>query len=191
MGGQKDCKYTVYPTNDGDEFVVYCDLTTNGGGWTVIQRRHDLKVSFARNSEHYREGFGEIDGEFWLGNEKIHRLGQGQLLFKLLNENLDWTYDLYNNVFLDDSSTDFTLTAKDHSGFMIPNGILGTSETAISFHDRTSLPNCMGDRDGGWWIDSQCTQTNLNSEMGGCQKPFPHSEMLMRPQRRCEYHTRF
>ena len=53
---------------------MYCDQKTNGGGWTVIQRRKDGSVNFYRGWNDYKVGFGDLKGEFWLGLEKIYRL---------------------------------------------------------------------------------------------------------------------
>lgn len=53
---------------------VYCDQNGNGGGWTVIQRRIDGSENFYRNWQWYKRGFGQLQREFWLGNENIYLL---------------------------------------------------------------------------------------------------------------------
>ena len=54
---------------------VYCDMTTDGGGWIVIQRnKKDSSVSFNRNWADYEKGFGNLTTEFWHGLEEIHCL---------------------------------------------------------------------------------------------------------------------
>ena len=50
---------------------VYCDQTTDGGVWAVIQRRIDGSLDFFRDWENYKKGFGNLQNEFWLGNENI------------------------------------------------------------------------------------------------------------------------
>lgn len=55
---------------------VFCDMETAGGGWTIIQRRKSGLVSFHRDWKQYKQGFGSIRGDFWLGNEHIHRLSR-------------------------------------------------------------------------------------------------------------------
>lgn len=51
-------------------------METDGGGWTIIQRRKVGLTSFNRDWKQYREGFGNIRGDFWLGNENIYRLSR-------------------------------------------------------------------------------------------------------------------
>ena len=65
--------YTIKPDNLS-AFDVFCDQTTAGGGWTVFQKRLDGSVDFYLNWSDYKVGFGDLNGEFWLGLDKIHRL---------------------------------------------------------------------------------------------------------------------
>src|SRR6218665_24674 len=43
--------------------------------WIVLMNRFGGSLNFNRSWTEYKNGFGDIGrGEFWLGNEKIHRL---------------------------------------------------------------------------------------------------------------------
>ncbi|XP_018013685.1 uncharacterized protein LOC108670708 [Hyalella azteca] len=66
--------YTIYPS--GAAVQVYCDQTTNGGGWTVFLRRQkqEPQLNFSRTFKEYEEGFGSPSGEYWLGLEDLHLL---------------------------------------------------------------------------------------------------------------------
>ena len=72
-GQRKSSVYKIKPDGLGP-FGVFCDQETAGGGWTVIQKRLDGSVNFKRGWKDYKNGFGNLNGEFWLGLDKMHRL---------------------------------------------------------------------------------------------------------------------
>jgi len=72
-GERTDGVYTINP-DSLPAFDVFCDQTTAGGGWTVFQKRLDGSVDFFLDWSDYKVGFGDFNGEFWLGLDKIHRL---------------------------------------------------------------------------------------------------------------------
>ncbi|TMW46103.1 hypothetical protein DOY81_008817 [Sarcophaga bullata] len=55
-------------------FMIACNNSVDGGGWTVIQRRINGSVDFYRDWSEYKSGFGNMDGEFFIGLEKLHAL---------------------------------------------------------------------------------------------------------------------
>ncbi len=65
--------YTIDPDGLGPT-QVYCDQETFGGGWTLLLRRVDGAESFHKNWDAYKDGFGDLERNFWLGNDYNHRL---------------------------------------------------------------------------------------------------------------------
>uniref|UniRef100_A0A8C2Z1Y5 Si:ch211-203k16.3 n=1 Tax=Cyclopterus lumpus TaxID=8103 RepID=A0A8C2Z1Y5_CYCLU len=84
-GVRRSGLYTVVPSLAGVPVEVYCDMDTDGGGWTVIQRRADGSLSFDRSWRDYSDGFGDLHSEFWLGNNHIHELStQGDYISMMI-----------------------------------------------------------------------------------------------------------
>ena len=66
MGNTKDGVYSIDP-DGGGSFNVRCDMTTDGGGWTVFQRRQDGSVDFYRDWTDYKNGLEICLVNFGLG----------------------------------------------------------------------------------------------------------------------------
>ncbi|PIK40828.1 putative fibroleukin [Apostichopus japonicus] len=63
--------YLIKPDGHPEPFEAYCDNDLDTGGWTVLQRRRLDSVKFNRSWKDFRNGFGFLGSEFWIGNEKI------------------------------------------------------------------------------------------------------------------------
>ncbi|XP_042370982.1 fibrinogen beta chain-like [Plectropomus leopardus] len=100
-GGTDSQMYLIQPDVFSPAYKVFCDQTTQNGGWLLIQNRLDGSVDFGRRWDEYRSGFGNIafdvgkghcetPGEYWLGNDRISqvsKLGPTEVLIEME----DWT----------------------------------------------------------------------------------------------------
>ena len=125
--------YSIDPDGLGS-FNVSCDMTTDGGGWTVFQRRQDGSVDFYRNWTDYKNGFGSMCGEFWLGLDKINRLTRNKDM-KLRVDLEDFEggkrYAKYSKFAVEDENEYYNLTVEGYEGkwnkFMFTNIVLHIS----------------------------------------------------------------
>ncbi|XP_069159876.1 angiopoietin-4-like [Procambarus clarkii] len=79
QGERLDGVYFIKPDREGRPVSAWCDMTTDGGGWTVLLRRDNKvvpAVNFTRDWEAYKTGFGNAATEYWLGTEAAHQLTQ-------------------------------------------------------------------------------------------------------------------
>ena len=187
MGERENGKYVIYPRG-GNEITVYCDFTTNGGGWTVIHRRNKGETMFPITANSYDNGFGSVDGEFWLGNKKISRLGEGQLLAVLHEDSSNFGYDLYNYFHIRSNSA---LDIAERSG-ITPQAIFDTDGMEpMLFAAPKGSPwpsDCIKSNDGGWWFRREnCEGINLNGERERCDDELLGTEMLFRQRLPCKY----
>ncbi|CAB1340123.1 unnamed protein product [Coregonus sp. 'balchen'] len=161
-GVRRSGLYTVVPSLGAMPVEVYCDMETEGGGWTMLQRRVDGSVTFDRSWREYKDGFGDLHSEFWLGNDHIHDLtSQGDYSLRIDLE--DWSnkhkHALYES---------FSVDGEDSQYCLHVSGFSGTTEDSFSwYHDKQgfSTPDtgniCAEISHGGWWYN-QCFYANLN-----------------------------
>ena len=117
--------------DDMEEFPVFCDMTTDHGGWAVLQRRQDGSQDFYLNFSDYKNGFGDLDGEFWLGLDKIHRLSKsGMTVARIDMEDFgdEKKYAKYLSFSVENEEEMYRLTTDKYSG----------NELKLSVHERSA-----------------------------------------------------
>ena len=159
--------YTIQP-DFLPPFDVYCDMDTDGGGWTVFQRRQDGSEDFYRNWVNYTNGFGNLSNEFWLGLEFIHRLtneSDSELRVDLEDWNGATAYAKYSLFQVMDSSTNYRLQVRGYTGnagdSLTHHSRSGPFSTYDRDNDASGDHNCAADFKGAWWYES-CHYSNLN-----------------------------
>ncbi len=105
--------------------------TTPGRGWTIFQRRVDGSVDFYRKWTDYKNGFGNLTGEFWLGLDKIHRLSssdQNVLRVDLETFENETAFAVYKSFSVRNESEAYILNFGNYSGNNI--SLKNTKETS-------------------------------------------------------------
>ena len=154
-------------TFNSAKIYVRCDMETDGGGWIVIQRRIPQgTVNFTRNWEDYKNGFGDLNTEFWIGLSNIYELTNNDevdliiSVWNTIQTNMTWRYPVFR---IAGPTEKYRLTVSGGSGpgrdaFAIHNGRYFTT------YDRDNdvwSNNCGYYQQGGWWYRN-CANANLN-----------------------------
>ncbi|KAI1888505.1 hypothetical protein AGOR_G00185850 [Albula goreensis] len=171
---RKNAIYNVTPDPRNRTFEVYCDMESYGGGWTVVQQRLNGSTSFNRTWAEYKKGFGNLQGEFWLGNDKIHLLTKAKdMVLRIELEDFDGVreYAKYDQFYISNEYLNYRLSVSGYSG---------TAGDALHFNkhynhdqkffttpdkDNDMYPsgNCGAYYSSGWWFDA-CMSANLNGK---------------------------
>ncbi|XP_029380979.1 tenascin-R [Echeneis naucrates] len=191
--------YTIYINRDPSQGVqVYCDMTTDEGGWIVFQRRQNGLTDFSRKWSDYRVGFGNLEDEFWLGLDNIQRIAaQGRYELRIdMRDGQESVYANYDKFSVGDARNLYKLRIGEYNG---------TAGDSLSYHqgrpfstkDRDNdiaVTNCALSYKGAWWYKN-CHRANLNGKYGesrhsqginwyhwkGHEFSIPFVEMKMRP----------
>ncbi|XP_047524955.1 angiopoietin-related protein 7-like [Pieris napi] len=194
--------YKIRP-DDMEPFYVLCDLSSAGGGWTVIQNRFDGSQDFYKTWSDYKYGFGNLAGEFWLGLEKLNYL-TNQKLYELRIEMESQTSQ--------ESFATFSVftVGPEHEGYRISTlgTYRGNAGDSLSYHagQKFSTPDvdndewkdgtCAVEHGGAWWY-KECDKSNLNGKYSppedhhgqsiywisfkGPNSPLAKTRMMIRP----------
>ncbi|XP_037633005.1 tenascin-like isoform X2 [Sebastes umbrosus] len=162
--------YTIYLGGDESQPVqVYCDMSTDGGGWIVFLRRQSGRLEFFRNWKNYTAGFGDMNDEFWLGLSNMHKItagGQYELRVDLRDKG-ETAYAQYDKFSVSEPRTRY----KVHVG-----GYSGTAGDSMTYHhgrpfstydhdNDIAVTNCALSYKGAFWYKN-CHRVNLMGRYG-------------------------
>uniref|UniRef100_A0A8C1A0L6 Tenascin Cb n=1 Tax=Cyprinus carpio carpio TaxID=630221 RepID=A0A8C1A0L6_CYPCA len=162
--------YTIYLRGDETQpLQVYCDMSTDGGGWIVFVRRQSGKVEFFRNWKNYTAGFGDLNDEFWLGLSNLHKItssGQYELRVDLRDKG-ESAYAQYDKFSVSEPRSRY----KVHVG-----GYSGTAGDSMTYHHGRpfstydndhdiAVTNCALSYKGAFWYKN-CHRVNIMGRYG-------------------------
>ena len=165
-------KYSIIQPSENNSLPaqVLCDTFTDGGGWIVLQRRVTGDVNFYRGWEDYKQGFGSLDGEFWLGNDNIHAItSRGVFEVRVdLRYNDKSVFAHYDAFSVGDESSKYVLRVAHYSGTAGDSLLRDHDGRSFTTYDRDNdmwYKNCAESYLGAWWYKG-CHDSNLNGLWG-------------------------
>ncbi|XP_067672744.1 ficolin-2-like [Haliotis asinina] len=151
----------------------------------IIQRRRDGDVDFTRTWKEYREGFGDLDGDFWFGNENIHKLtrkGYTRLHIQLTTfDNITYNIE-YGDFRVRSEAEQYQLIVANFKPGHLAlsfDCLISHNGSRFSTVDRDndmSKENCASLYFGGWWYSS-CQLCNLNGLYRN-NEPYKKGDMI-------------
>ncbi|XP_068426970.1 fibrinogen beta chain [Clinocottus analis] len=183
-GGKDSQMYFIQPDSLLSPYKVFCDQTTQNGGWVVIQNRLDGSVDFGRRWDEYRRGFGntafnvgkghcETQGEHWLGNDRISQLtkmGPTEVLIEMEDWSGAKVYAQYTQFTILMETNNYQLAVNGYSG-NAGNALLEGSSELFGENRTMTIHNSMMfstyDRDNDNWIPGDPSKQCAREDGGG------------------------
>uniref|UniRef100_A0A3B4AV78 Zmp:0000000846 n=1 Tax=Periophthalmus magnuspinnatus TaxID=409849 RepID=A0A3B4AV78_9GOBI len=171
LSGETDSGlYTIYVAGEESQpLQVYCDMTTDGGGWMVFLRRQNGKLEFFRNWKNYTAGFGNMNNEFWLGLSNLYKItssGHYELRVDLRDKG-ESAYAQYDKFTIAEPRTRYKIYIGAYSG---------TAGDSMTYHqgrpfstfdndNDVAVTNCALSYKGAFWYKN-CHRVNLMGKYG-------------------------
>ena len=151
--------------------TAVCDMDTDGGNWTVFQRRgiNKPRQNFFLRWDDYKEGFGDLTGEFWWGLENLWLMTSGrdreyELRIDLEDFGGAKAHAVYRGFRISSEDEGYKLTVTSYTGTAgdsLRAGVNRKFSTRDRDHDTRSRGSCAKRHGGAWWYGG-CGDSSLN-----------------------------
>ncbi|XP_040819052.1 tenascin isoform X5 [Ochotona curzoniae] len=162
--------YTIYLNGDKAQALeVFCDMTSDGGGWIVFLRRKNGREDFYRNWKAYAAGFGDRREEFWLGLDNLSKItAQGHYELRVdLQDHGETAFAVYDTFSVGDAKTRYRLKVEGYSG-TAGDSMAYHNGRSFSTYDKdtdSAITNCALSYKGAFWYKN-CHRVNLMGTYG-------------------------
>ena len=162
------------------KLLVVCD-----GPWMVVQLRKHCITIFSRHWRTFKNGFGSLQTDFWLGLEAMHQLTTKQphkVRFEMTDTKGIAYLAEYSSYKIGSEATNYRLyvagytgnatdeiSSPSHSNFKIngrPFTTYDRDNDAWPNNETPILGNCAREGNGGFWYNS-CSRVRINSPCPG------------------------
>ncbi|XP_046565173.1 techylectin-5B-like [Haliotis rubra] len=160
--------YLIYPNMAPSPFKVKCNMQYRG--LTYIQMHKDGSTNFNRSWQEYKDGFGDVTKDFWLGNDKLVYLTnkRPQMLTFIFKDMSSTRQRVYKHFTLSQDGL-YTMTYQTSWGATLPEKhggdclaeLKGQPFSTFDRDNDDSLLNCAQEHKSGFWFKS-CTPCNPN-----------------------------
>ncbi|XP_050082244.1 fibrinogen-like protein A [Anopheles aquasalis] len=158
--------YLIRANSSSEPFRVFCEQRSYGGGWIMIQYRYDGSLDFYRGWNEFRDGFGDLKKEFWLGLEKVHQMTKArkhELIVELKDFSGEYKFALYDGFEIGSESEGYVLKNLGSYSGTAGDAMRRSKGRKFSTKDRLNEMSleCFQRHEGAWW--QECYPfSNLN-----------------------------
>uniref|UniRef100_A0A182MQ20 Fibrinogen C-terminal domain-containing protein n=1 Tax=Anopheles culicifacies TaxID=139723 RepID=A0A182MQ20_9DIPT len=181
-------KFLIRMTDNARPINLVCDMHSVDAGWIVVQNRFNGSESFYRGWKDYEHGFGNLDGEFWLGLERISSLVNNgrrwEIMFWMKNFQGLAHYSKFSKFELGSASEGYALKQVGQYTGNAGDSISRHVGYKFTTYDRDNDPiayNCAKKHRGAWWYHNTCVSSNLNGMYGYSMSDQANSWLTMKP----------
>ncbi|XP_037723604.1 fibroleukin-like [Drosophila subpulchrella] len=145
------------------------EAACNEEGWMTIQRRIDGSENFTRDWESYKNGFGDVRKEFFIGLEKLYQMtDQRHCELKIILGDANGTtkYAYYDDFRIGNEEASYEITHLSSFNGTAGDSMHWNQYKKFSTFDRDNdlIPeDCAGTHSGGWWF-AECGYSSLNGK---------------------------